>query len=50
VHVKVYWYTEIAENFKFKELFKACDKDEHSNALGFNTLCASSPVRISANK
>ena len=41
--------TEITENFKLKELFKACDKDEHSNALGFIKLCASSPVRIPAN-
>ena len=41
--------TEIAEHFKLKELFKACDKDEHSNALGFIKLCASSPVRIPAN-
>jgi len=41
--------TKIVENFKLKELFKACDKDEHSNALGFIKLCASSPVRIPAN-
>ncbi|CAG2220738.1 Retrovirus-related Pol polyprotein from transposon 17.6 [Mytilus edulis] len=41
--------TEIAENFKLRELFKACDKNEHCNTIGFVKLCSNSPVRIPAN-
>ncbi|CAG2234451.1 unnamed protein product [Mytilus edulis] len=41
--------TEIAENFKLRELFKACDKNEHCNTFGFVKLCSNSPVRIPAN-
>ena len=41
--------TEIAENYKLRELLKACDKDEHTNTIGFVKLCSASPVRIPAN-
>ncbi|CAG2202063.1 unnamed protein product [Mytilus edulis] len=41
--------TEIAENFKLRELFKACDKNEHCNTIGFVKLCSNSPVRIPSN-
>ncbi|CAC5422662.1 unnamed protein product [Mytilus coruscus] len=41
--------TEIAENFKLRELFKACDKNEHCNIIGFIKLCSNLPVRIPAN-
>ncbi|CAG2234441.1 unnamed protein product [Mytilus edulis] len=30
--------TEIAENFKLRELFKACDKNEHCNTIGLIKL------------
>ncbi|VDI45594.1 Hypothetical predicted protein [Mytilus galloprovincialis] len=32
-----------------RELFKACDKNEHCNTIGFIKLCSNSPVRIPAN-
>ena len=41
--------TEIAGDFKMKELFKACDRNEHRDIIGFIKRCASSPVRIPAN-
>ena len=41
--------TEIAENYKLRELLKACDKDEHTNTIGFVKHCSASPVRIPAN-
>ncbi|VDI55125.1 Hypothetical predicted protein [Mytilus galloprovincialis] len=39
----------LQEDYGNQELFKACDKNEHCNTIGFVKLCSNSPVRIPAN-